>query len=144
MPKRPVSARKSSLWYVSQPSRLGGTGKEKYRNQVLEKLIDQGYDVVHPFNAFPYDHFEGSEHVGRDMAMKYCCDLVDMCKSKIIVTGISEGVLLEVDYALQHPTPESKIIVMSEYDPEWNRQLEYFVKLGLHRDALNYIVANLD
>lgn len=47
-----MTENKEGLWYVSQPFRLGGAGKEAYREEVLQGLIEKGYDVIHPFNAF--------------------------------------------------------------------------------------------
>lgn len=126
------------LWYVSQPSRLGGTGKEVYREQVLCELIAKGYHVIHPFNALPFSHFEGNAAIGRELAMQYCCDLVDMCEGRILVTGISEGVLLEVEHALQ-TLDGARIEVFPEYDPEWNVKLQEFEGEAKYQLALKTI-----
>lgn len=120
-----MKEQKHNLWYVSQPSRLGGVGREAYREEVLQELMSAGYAVVHPFNAFPYAHFEGNPAVGRDQAMSYCCSLVRMCQGRVLVTGVSEGVLLEVEYALQTQT-DARIEIFPQYDPEWQERLLQF------------------
>lgn len=118
--------RKEGLWYVSQPSRLGGSRKEEYREEVLQDLITRGYDVIHPFNAFPYHHFEGNPAIGRDPAMEYCCNLVDFCDGKIIVTGVSEGVLKETEHAISNWGTENVHLFLDEYDPNWKEVIRDF------------------
>ncbi len=113
------------LWYVSQPSSLAGVGHEAYRETVLRDLISQGYDVIHPFNAMPYEHFEGNRAVGREKALVYCCQLIDACKGQVLVTGLSPGVLTEVAYAVEKYGSDT-IRVFSNYDPDFYELLAAF------------------
>jgi hypothetical protein len=133
-----MRSKNDGLWYVSQPSRLGGIGCEDYREQVLKELIARGYDVIHPFNAFPYEHFEGNSAVGRDMAMKYCCDLLDMCDGRLIVTGISEGVLIEINYVLKN-YENPRIKVFSNYDPQWSNMRQKFSSQDRFKNTLLFL-----
>lgn len=71
--------------------------------------------------------------------MQYCCQLVDLCVG-ICVTGISEGVLMEVEHTLDTKT-EPKIDIFPIYDPKWHDMLEYFNKQGTFDRAVGYIAA---
>ena len=120
-----MSSNMSSLVYLSQPSRLGGSGKEEYREHVIKEMSDKSINVIHPFEAFPYERFEGNPRVGRELALRYCCELIDACSGGVALSGISEGTLIEVAYLLENH-PERSLQLFSEFDPLWDQEIEKY------------------
>ncbi len=100
-------------------------GKESYRQTVIDRVSSHGLNVVHPFEAYPYERFEGNPRVGRELAMRYCCKLIDICEDGMAVSGISEGTLTETEYFLTY-FPDRNLYLFSELDPEWQTRIEQF------------------
>src|SRR3989338_1130989 len=95
---------KAKLIYGSLPSRIISKKEE-----VMEFVASKGMACLHPFNAFPYNYFEGGI-IGRKKTLEMCCRLIDVC-DEFWIFGISEGTLIETDYFLKqneklsHPKP---------------------------------------
>ena len=115
------------LIYLSQPARLGGATAVENRERVIEAVTNRNLTVIHPFEAFPYERFEGAPNVGRERAMAYCCKLIDICEAGLAVTGISEGTLLETEYLLKHWPQRPLLNLIEEFDPDWRQYRDMFV-----------------
>lgn len=115
----------SELVYLSQPSRLGGAGSEEYRHHVIEEVTSTGLHVVHPFEALPYERFEGNPDVGRELSIHYCCRLIDACDGGIALTGISSGTLTETEYLFTH-FPLRSLHIFTELDPSWEQEFDRY------------------
>ncbi len=86
-------------------------------------VASRGAACLHPFNALPYDFFEGGA-VGRQETLKICCRLIDCC-DEIWVFGISEGVLIELEYA---GTTKPILSFIQDFDPEWRHFYDHYKK----------------
>lgn len=82
------------LVYASCPARMGDKKKE-----IMDFIAFQGKGGLHPFNAFPYEYFEGGV-IGRKDTIQMCCRLIDIC-DQFWLFGISEGTLTETEYYFQ-------------------------------------------
>lgn len=81
----------SLLVYAACPSRLAHKS-----NAILKFVANHGHAPLHPFQAFPYDLFEGGKP-GRERTLEWCCRLIDIC-DELWLFGISDGTLFEVNY----------------------------------------------
>lgn len=81
----------TALVYCACPARLGDKKK-----QILDFVASKGKAPLHPFNALPYEYFEGGI-VGREATLEACCRLIDVC-DEFWLFGISEGTLVELEY----------------------------------------------
>ncbi len=88
-------------------------------------MLEDGINTIHPFEAFPYERFEGHPGVGRELAMKYCCELIDACRGGVALTGISEGTLIEATYVLENH-PNRSLQFYPQIDPLWSDQIKHF------------------
>lgn len=81
------------LVYAACPSRLAHK-----TDAILEFVVHHGQAPLHPFQAFPYDLFEGGKP-GRERTLEWCCRLIDVC-DELWLFGISDGTLFEVNYLI--------------------------------------------
>jgi hypothetical protein len=89
----------SKLIYCATPSRL-----VEYREIIMDFVTNQGLAPLHPFQAFPFNRFEGNPKVGRAKSMEYCLRAVEMA-DEFWMFGISNGTLQEVVEALRIRKP---------------------------------------
>ncbi len=61
----------SKLIYCATPSRLVHRIKD-----IMDFVTNQGYAPLHPFQAFPYERFEGNPKIGRSKSIEWCLDLL--------------------------------------------------------------------
>lgn len=97
------------LVYCATPGRISDK-KERIMNFVEEK----GDAPFHPFQAYPYERFEGGEP-GRERTIEYCKRAVDIC-DELWLFGVSEGTLTELEHALEEDKPVKKFL---KFDPDW-------------------------
>lgn len=120
------------LIYTAYPSRfLKGTDTPSIEN-IMQFIAEQGHGALHPFNALPYEYFEGGI-LGRKRSMEMCFRLITIC-DEFWVMGISEGVFLELAYVLQWnkeakqqgkgPKPIRSFV--DQFDPEWQQYLAQY------------------
>ncbi len=102
------------LVYAACPSRLAGL-----RADIMGFVGARGHACLHPFNAFPYEYFEGGM-VGRDKTMEWCCRLVDAC-DELWCFGVSEGTCMEVDHLLRTKGADALRSHVDRFDPEWRQ-----------------------
>ena len=88
----------------------------------MDFITNKGDAPLHPFQAFPYERFEGNASVGREKSMEYCLRLIDT-SDEFYLFGISEGTLDETLYAIEIKKP---IIPHLEFDPEW---IKFYARL---------------
>ncbi len=100
----------SKLVYCATPSRLKGKTIE-----IMDFVTSLGKAPLHPFQALPYERYEGNPKIGREKSMEYCFRLVDIC-DEFYMFGISRGALDEVNRALKLGKP---IEPHFEFDPDW-------------------------
>ena len=121
------------LLYCATPSKIAHKTKK-----IIEEVSKKGYAPFHPFQAFPYEYFEGNPNIGRDKAMEYCLRGVEMCDI-FGLFGISKGTsLIELPYALELKKP---IIICKEFDEKWE---EYLKELTTKTNNLNKIIISLE
>lgn len=111
------------LVYISSPSRL-----IHKKDEMMQLVASHGKGGLHPFNALPYEYFEGGV-VGRDTSMRYCCSLIDVCH-EFWLFGISEGTLIETEYFMvknREDNVKPFIILVKEFDPEWQKYYDIFI-----------------
>jgi hypothetical protein len=109
----------SKLIYCATPSRLAvKTG------DIMGFVAEQGHAPLHPFQALPYEMFEGNPKIGRSKSMEWCLKLMGIC-DEVWLFGISEGTLKEIAYAAKIHKPLR--IELDKFDPEWRK---LYRKLG--------------
>ena len=100
------------LIYASCPARL----TEK-KEEIMRYVESQGCACLHPFNALPYEFFEGGS-IGRQTTLELCCKLVKAC-DEFWLFGISEGCLTELEYFFANGGSQENLkIMVREFDPE--------------------------
>ncbi len=85
----------SKLIYCATPSRLAGKTGE-----IMDFVTNKGYAPLHPFQAFPYERFEGNPNIGRKKTMEWCFRTVEI-SDEVWLFGISDGTLGESQYGLK-------------------------------------------
>jgi hypothetical protein len=101
----------SKLIYCATPSRISDK-----KNQIMDFVVRQGYAPFHPFQAFPYELFEGNPFVGREKTMMYCLRAIEIC-DEFWLFGVSQGTILEANHALKISKPTRRYL--EEFDPKW-------------------------
>jgi len=113
--------------YAATPSRLAHK-----KDEICKFISDKGYLPFHPFNAFPYELYEGHPKVGREKAMKVCQKAVKD-NTHFWIFGISEGTLGELVYANEENKPIQRYY--EQFDPDWK---QFYEQLGKkYGDPLN-------
>jgi len=90
----------------------------------MDVVTAEGYAPLHPFQALPYERFEGNSRVGRDKSMEFCMRLVDV-SDELWMFGISSGTLMEAVHALDIKKPVE--FKFEYFDPEWKK---FYEELG--------------
>lgn len=112
------------LVYGSCPSRLVDKKEE-----IMRFVASFGKACLHPFNALPYQYFEGGT-VGREESLKYCCRLVNIC-DEFWIFGISEGTLIETKHFLDQncllKVAKPLKVYIEEFDPEWQEYYQIYL-----------------
>ena len=108
----------AKLIYCATPSRLVKKIKE-----IMDFVNERGNAPLHPFQAFPYERFEGNPNVGRKKTIEWCLKLMEMC-DEFWLFGISEGTLQELNYALKIKKPAKTFL---EFDEDWKK---FYEELG--------------
>lgn len=109
----------SKLIYCATPSRIVSRLKD-----IMDFVTNQGYAPLHPFQAFPYERFEGNPKIGRAKSMEFCARLIDI-SDEFWMFGVSNGTLEEVAYAIKISKPV--ILQLEAFDPEWKK---FYKELG--------------
>jgi hypothetical protein len=121
----------NKLVYCAQPGRLSNRKRE-----VMNFVLEQGYAPLHPFQAFPYDLFEGGK-IGREKTMELCQRLIEAA-DEFWLFGVSEGTLQDLTYALKI---KKHVRVFLDFDPEWE---VYYKKLKEKYKSLHEFFQRLD
>lgn len=109
----------SKLIYCATPSRL------VHRiDKIMDFVTDQGNAPLHPFQAFPYERYEGNPEIGRTKSMEWCLRLVDI-SDEFYMFGVSNGTLEEVAHAIKTIKPVT--LYFDGFDPEWEK---FYRELG--------------
>ena len=85
----------NNLIYCATPSRL----VHKIAD-IMDLITNRGDAPLHPFQAFPYERFEGNPRIGRKKSMEWCLRLVGIC-DEYYMFGVSEGTLEEAAHAIK-------------------------------------------
>lgn len=101
----------SKLIYCATPSRL-----VHKINEVMDFVTNEGNAPLHPFQAFPYERYEGNPRIGRTKSMEWCLKLVDI-SDEVYMFGVSNGTLEEVAHAMKIVKPVT--LQFDGFDPEW-------------------------
>ncbi len=109
----------SKLIYCATPSRLVNKIDE-----IMDFVTNRGYAPLHPFQALPYDRFEGNSEIGRTKSMEWCLRLVDV-SDEFWMFGVSIGTLDEVTHAIKIVKPVT--LHFDGFDPKWEK---FYKELG--------------
>jgi len=99
--------------YASMPSRMAHRTGE-----ICKFISDKGYLSYHPFQAMPYELYEGHPKVGRRKTMQVCLKEI-RDKDEFWLFGVSEGTLEELVYAQSQGKPIQ--YHFKEFDNEWEQ-----------------------
>lgn len=121
------------LVYTACPSRL-----DQLRDEIMRFVTGTGNGPLNPFNALPYEHFEGGVH-GRSRTLDFCCRLIDGC-DELWLFGVSEGTLLELEYAVSKGLPVR--VFVRAFDPQW-REFTNVLRSRFPRGA-NFLLTQPD
>lgn len=90
---------------------------------------DEGKACLHPFNAFPYEYYEGNPKIGRARSLELCCKAIDIC-DEFWIFGVSEGTLFEADYFFKRNEENGLVLPVSnlirQYDPEYKKYSDIY------------------
>ncbi len=109
----------SKLIYCATPSRLVHKITE-----IMDFVTNQGLALLHPFQALPYERFEGNPGIGRAKSMEWCLRLVNV-SDEFWMFGVSRGTLEEAVYAAGIAKPIR--LKFDGFDSEWKK---YYSVLG--------------
>jgi len=109
----------SKLIYCATPSRL----VHKIDN-IMDFVTNQGNAPLHPFQAFPYERYEGNPKIERTKSMEWCLRLVDI-SDEFYIFGVSNGTLEEVAHAIKTIKPVT--LQFDGFDTEWKK---FYQELG--------------
>ncbi|MFH1590241.1 MAG: hypothetical protein ABIB43_06765 [archaeon] len=109
----------SKLIYCATPSRL-----VHRLDDIMDFVTNEGNAPLHPFQAFPFERYEGNPMVGRIKSMEYCLRLIDI-SDEFYMFGVSEGTLEEVSHAIKINKPIK--LQFDSFDPEWEK---FYQELG--------------
>ena len=90
---------------------------------IMNFVTNQDYAPLHPFQAFPYERFEGNPKIGRTKSMEWCLKLIDI-SDEFWMFGVSNGTLEEVEHAKTIIPVKLKF---GGFDPEWEK---FYKNLG--------------
>ncbi len=77
----------SKLIYCAAPARIVHRLKD-----IMDFVTNQGNAPLHPFQAFPYERYEGNPRIGRTKSMEWCLRLIDI-SDEFCMFGVSNGTL---------------------------------------------------
>jgi hypothetical protein len=101
----------------------------------MDFVTNQGYAPLHPFQAFPYERFEGNPRIGRAKSMEWCLKLIDI-SDEFWMFGVSDGTLEEVTHAKTRIPIKLKF---DGFDSEWNK---FYAQLGSkYSNPLDYLLS---
>jgi len=124
----------SKLIYCATPSRI-----KNRKEEIMDFVTNQGYAPLHPFQAYPYDRFEGNPRIGREKSMEFCLRLVDIC-DEFWMFGVSEGTLIEVVYAIENG--KTVRLKFESFDAEWRK---FYEELGeKYSNPIDYLIVEQD
>ncbi len=103
------------LVYCATPARLASRIKD-----IMDSVTSEGNAPLHPFQALPYERFEGNPVVGRKNAMLYRMRLIDI-SDEFRMFGISKGVLDELSHARTLVIP---VTLKLDFDPDWRKHYD--------------------
>lgn len=109
--KEDNSDKKDRLIYCATPSRLASKTTE-----IMDFVQKQGQAGLHPFNALPFNYFEGG-FVSREKTIEYCLRLIDI-SDEFWMFGVSDGTLQEIVHSIRTKKPTRFFL---EFDPDWKK-----------------------
>lgn len=102
----------SKLIYCATPSRLSHKTVE-----IMNFVTYRGCAPLHPFQALPYERFEGNPIIGRAKSMEWCLKLIEI-SDEFWMFGVSSETLEEVVYAKKIVKP---VRLFLDFDFEWKK-----------------------
>lgn len=121
----------SELIYCATPSRL-----VHRMSDIMDFVANQGHASLHPFQAFPYERFEGNPRIGREKSMEWCLRLIDI-SDEFWMFGVSDGTLKEVVHAIKIEKPIA--LKFEGFDNEWEK---FYKTLGKeYGNPIDYLLA---
>lgn len=111
------------LVFASTPSRMVDRTDE-----IMQFVSKKGKACLHPFNAMPYEYYEGGE-LGRDYTLDVCHRLIAAC-DELWVFGASDGTMFEIEEFIKNNARRSKPQqfrnYVKEFDPKWHEYLRAY------------------
>jgi hypothetical protein len=121
------------LIYCATPSRLNFKIKE-----IMDFVTKEGNAPFHPFQAFPYERFEGGS-IGREKTMEFCRRAISIC-DEVYLFGISKGTLDDINEGKRQQKPISEFV--EKFDPEWRKYYDLFVLNPKYEEVILEVVGN--
>ena len=107
------------LVYCATPSRLSHKLKA-----IMDFVSQEGNAPLHPFQAFPYERFEGGS-IGRAKTMEFCRRAIGI-SDRVYLIGISEGALDDIIEGKNQKKPISQFV--ERFDPEWRKYYDLLIQ----------------
>lgn len=121
------------LIYCATPSRLNYKIEE-----VMDFVTAEGNAPFHPFQAFPFNRFEGGP-IGRKRTMEFCKRAVSIC-DKVYLIGISEGALDDSFEGKRIGKPVNEFV--ERFDPEWRKYYDLLILNPKYKEIILEVVGN--
>lgn len=93
------------------------------KDKIMDFVSESGDAPFHPFQAFPYERFEGGR-IGRNKTMEFCIRAVEIC-DEFYLFGISEGTLYETSHARKIGKPIKSLV--KKFDSDWKKYYDMFI-----------------
>jgi len=106
---------KASLVYLAVPSRLCKDDPTAMERQ-MDLVTKEGKAPLHPFQALPYNRFEGNEMIGKARTWDFCLRLVEISE-EFWLFGVSHGTLNEMEHAIK--LGKQIRVLLDQWDPDW-------------------------
>ena len=107
------------LIFCSQPSRMKNKVKE-----IMDFVTKKNLAPLNLIHAFEFERFENGP-IGREKTLEFCLRMIDTV-DEFWIFGISEGVMVELDYFLKNRKGRPIKLFMDQFDPEWKAYYEQF------------------
>lgn len=87
--------------------------------EIMDFVTERGFGPLNLIHSFEFERFENGP-IGREKTLEFCLRMID-ASDEFWIFGISEGVMIELDYFLKHRKGRPVKLLMDQFDPEWKK-----------------------